>query len=188
MITIIGNGESRKEIDVDKIPGIKIGCNGIYLYNNVDYLCAMDKFWREKISKETKIPLLSRYHNASFQIYVELFEKGKWVNTECIYRGYSSGITALDYACSCLPEDEIYLIGFDFGYKGSLINHMYKDTKFHPKANKAAQNEDIFFKQAIDVRKRYPRKNIYWVTDNKEDFGFSLIKIKEYLSICGISY
>ena len=48
MITIIGNGESRKDIDIDKIPQGKVGCNGIYLYNKVDLICAMDKFWRDK--------------------------------------------------------------------------------------------------------------------------------------------
>lgn len=184
MLTVIGNGESRKEIDIDKIPGIKIGCNGIYLYNNVDYICAMDKFWRNKIISETKIPLISRYHNTTFQTYVELYD-GTWNNTKCPYRGYCSGITALDFACSCLDDDEIYLIGFDFGYNGPTVNHIYKDTKFHPKADRKAQNEDIFLKQAIETRKRYPRKNIQWVTNSEKDFGFVSIKIKEYLSLCG---
>lgn len=187
MITIIGNGESRKDIDINKIQNIKIGCNGIYLYNKVDYICAMDKFWRNKILQETNIPLISRYHNTSFQTYVELYN-GKWTNTKCYYRGYCSGITALDFACSCLNDNELYLIGFDFGYTGLTVNHIYKDTKFHPKADRKAQNEDIFLKQAIETRKRYPRKNIHWVTNSEEDFGFDIIKIKEYLSICGNSF
>ena len=186
MLTIIGNGESRKDIDIDRVPSIKIGCNGIYLHNKVDYICAMDKFWRDKISKETDIPLISRYHNNAFQTYVELYD-GKWTDTKCIYRGYCSGITALDFACSTF-NDDMYLIGFDFGYKGECVNHIYKDTKFHPKANRAAQNEDIFLKQAIQTRKRYPRKNIIWVTDGDEDFGFVTIKIKEFEKLCGTSF
>lgn len=184
MITIIGNGESRKDIDVDKIPGIKIGCNGIYLHNNVDYICAMDKFWRNKISIESKIPLLSRKHNTLYQQFLEIFQNGQWSNTKCIHRGYCSGITALDFACSCLNDGEIYLIGFDFGYNGIKVNHIYKDTQFHPNSDRKAQNENIFLRQAIQTKNRYPRKNIIWVTDSEEDFGFNTIKIKEYLK-CG---
>lgn len=186
MITIIGNGESRKHIDVDKIPGIKIGCNGIYLHDRVDYICAMDKFWRTKISNETNIPLISRYHNTIYQEVLEIRQNGKWINTDCTYRGYCSGITALDFAC-CNFNDNIYMIGFDFGYNGDKINHIYKDTPFHPKSSRKAQNEDIFLRQAIDVKKRYPNRKIIWVTDNENDFGFDVIKIKEYKSLCGIS-
>ena len=67
MITVIGNGESRKTINISKIKGITVGCNAIYLHEHVDYICAMDKFWRDKIEKETTIPLLSRKYNNAFQ-------------------------------------------------------------------------------------------------------------------------
>ena len=99
MITIIGNGESRKTINVDNIKDMKVGCNGIYLYHSVDLLCAMDKFWREKIVKESKIPLLSRHINNAYQPTLEIYN-GKWNNVKCPYRGYCSGTTALDYICS----------------------------------------------------------------------------------------
>ena len=75
MITIIGNGESRKEIDINKINGIKAGCNAVYLYDKVDLLCAMDSFWRDKIIKETNIPLLSRKYNNAFQTCLQIYEK-----------------------------------------------------------------------------------------------------------------
>ena len=172
MITIIGNGESRKDIDIDRIRGMKVGCNGIYLHNKVDLICAMDKFWRDKISSETNIPLLSRYHNTAWQNKLELYE-GKWKNTNCPYRGYCSGISALDYISS-LGKNDIYLIGFDFGYKGDKVNHIYKDTKFHPPSNRPAQNETIFLRQFIQTIKRYPRVKYTWVTDS----NFSL---KEFI-------
>ena len=164
MITIIGNGESRKTINVDNIKDIKVGCNGIYLYHSVDLLCAMDKFWREKIVKESKIPLLSRHINNAYQPTLEIYN-GKWNNVRCPYRGYCSGTTALDYICSQY-KDDIYLIGFDFDYNGEFVNHIYKNTPNHPKENRPAQNENIFVNETIEIIRRYPKHNIFWVTNS----------------------
>lgn len=166
MITVIGNGESRKTINISKINGLKLGCNAIYLHEEVDYICAMDKFWRDKISKESSIPLISRYHNTSFQKMLEIYENGIWKNTDCYYRGYCSGITALDFISNMVKDEDIYLIGFDFDYTGNTVNHVYKDTENHPKSNRPAQNESIFLKQCLDTVKRYPKNTFYWVSDS----------------------
>ena len=165
MITVIGNGESRKAIGVSKIQGLKIGCNGIYLHEQVDIICAMDKFWRDKIAKETNIPLISRFHNNTFQQMLEIYENDNWTNTNVPYRGYCSGISALDYICVNY-KDDIYMIGFDFDYKGTTVNHIYKGTQFHPPADRPVQNKNIFLKEFIDTVKRYPRHNIYWVNSS----------------------
>lgn len=166
MITVIGNGESRKPIKISKIPGIKIGCNAIYLHEKVDYICAMDKFWRDKISQETKIPLISRQHNTSFQTMLEIYQNGRWENTDCYYHGYCSGITALDFIANKYKKEDIYLIGFDFDYKGDLVNHVYKDTKNHPKSDRPAQSEDLFLKQCLATIKRYPKHTFIWVSNS----------------------
>jgi hypothetical protein len=183
--TIIGNGESRKDINIDTLKGIKLGCNGIYLHNRVDYICAMDKFWRDKISLECPIPLISRKINQASQITLQLYKNNKWTDTKCKFRGYCSGITALDFCCNDLAtrEDKIYLIGFDFDYTGNKLNHIYKGTKFHPGAHRPAQSEDLFLKQCRDTIKRYPRHKIYWVTDSEDDKGLVTIKIKDYLNL-----
>ena len=188
MITVIGNGESRKAINIDNIHGLKVGCNAIYLFNSVDLICAMDKFWRDKIVKETKIPLISRLHNMSFQTTLEIHDKG-WYNTTCPYRGYCSGITALDYVCHTY-RDTIYMIGFDFGYTGDKVNHIYKDTPNHPNSNRPAQNEDIFLNQFIKTVKRYPRHRIIWVNDSDfiikiNNFTVPKISVEEYKNIGG---
>lgn len=178
MITIIGNGESRKDLDIERIQGIKVGCNGIYLYHSVDYLCAVDKFWRDKIVKESNIPLISRLHNTSYQTTLELYD-GDWKNTDCPYHGYCSGITALDYMCYNF-KDDIYLIGFDFNYKGETVNHMYKGTQFHPSADRPAQNSRLFLNQCLETIKRYPKHNIYWVTDEEVLIKIKSVSIQDY--------
>lgn len=187
LITVIGNGESRKNINIDKINGIKIGCNAIYLHEKVDYVCAVDKFWRDKVSKECSIPLISRYHNNAFQTTLEMFKEGKWLNTDVLYRGYCSGITALDFIST--KGNEIYLIGFDFGYTGSTVNHIYKGTPNHPPADYPAQHDAIFLTQCLETIKRYPKNKYYWVSDS--DFLIKMkprnlekISIQEYIGAC----
>lgn len=181
MITIIGNGESRKNINVDKISGMKVGCNAIYLYHNVDLICAMDKFWKDKIVKESTIPLLSRNINNAFQTTLQIYDK-VWKNTNCPYRGYCSGTTALDYICYTF-KDDIYLIGFDFDYTGNTVNHIYKDTAFHPKSDRPAQNENIFLQETKQIVKRYPLHKIYWVSDAQGcNINLNQISINEFKS------
>jgi hypothetical protein len=179
MITIIGNGESRATINVDNIKHFKVGCNGIYLYHFVDLICAMDKFWRDKIVKESTIPLISRYTNNAFQRTLEIYDK-QWRSTNCAYRGYCSGTTALDYVCSQYKNKTIYLIGFDLNPTGEFVNHIYKDTKFHPKSDRPAQNQNIFLKQTLDIVKRYPLHKIYWVNNTDFDIKINKISIEEY--------
>ena len=184
MITVIGNGESRKTININQIDGLRIGCNAIYLHDNVDMICAVDSFWRDKIVKESMIPLISRIHNTSFQTTLEIYKCGKWINTDCPYRGYCSGITALDYISNEVKGEEIYLIGFDFNYNGEKVNHIYKGTPNHPNADRPSQNlSDIFLKQCIETVKRYPKNKYFWVNDS--DFlikvrGLEKVSIEEY--------
>ena len=175
MITIIGNGESRKEIDIDKIKGLKVGCNAIYLYNSVNLICAMDKFWRDKIIKETTIPLLSRKYNNAFQTCLQIYDK-EWKDTKVSYRGYCSGTTLLDYILYTYKQN-VYMIGFDFGYTGSTVNHIYKNEKFHPREDRPAQNENIFLNETIEIAKRYPLLKIYWVNDS--DFDIKIRNIEK---------
>ena len=41
---VIGNGESRKNIDINEIHGVKVGCNAIFRdYNNINHIICVDK-------------------------------------------------------------------------------------------------------------------------------------------------
>ena len=43
MILVVGNGESRKDVNINNIPMKKIGCNAIYRDYYVDHLVCVDK-------------------------------------------------------------------------------------------------------------------------------------------------
>lgn len=152
---VIGNGESRKPIDISKLEGYKIGCNGIYLHEKVDMVCAMDKFWRDKVQAETSLPCLSRCEYDTK--YLEI--NGKPINIPD--KGYASGTTAIDYACT--KFNEIYLIGFDIFVKTETVNHIYKDTPFHPKSTQPSVSMDMFFKQTKEILWRNFNKNFTFV-------------------------
>ena len=107
-----------------------------------------------------------------------MYDNG-WKNTTCPYRGYCSGITALDYICHNY-KDDIYLIGFDFRYTGEKVNHIYKDTPNHPRSTRPAQNENIFLNQCLETIKRYPRHNIIWVNDSDFLIKINRMSINEY--------
>ena len=64
----------------------------------------MDKFWRDKIEKETCIPLISRKNNNSYQTKLQLYRNKKWLDTLCPYRGYVSGTSLLDFVCTITTE------------------------------------------------------------------------------------
>ncbi len=183
--TIIGNGESRKSINISNIKHYTVGCNAIYLYEkNINLLCAMDKFWQKKICKETTIPLLSRFNNTQAQSCLQLFKQGSWMDTSTPYRGYCSGTTALDYIASkALQTDLIYLIGFDFFNYTDKVNHIYKNELFHPKADRAAQNQNIFLQECLQIFKRHPLLNFVWVNSEEiiEDWQVTeSLTIEEY--------
>ena len=78
----------------------------------------------------------------------------------------------------------IFLIGFDFDYRGKYVNHVYKGTENHPKENRPAQNENIFLNETLQIVNRYPKHNIIWVSDNK-DFVIKInrITIQQYKNI-----
>jgi hypothetical protein len=42
-LIVIGNGESRQNIDLNEIPGLKIGCNAVHRDFHVDHLVCIDR-------------------------------------------------------------------------------------------------------------------------------------------------
>ena len=51
---VIGNGESRKTINLDSLTTTKIGCNAIYRDNNVEHLVCVDKPMFKEVLKANR--------------------------------------------------------------------------------------------------------------------------------------
>ena len=74
---IIGNGESRKNIDVDAINDTKIGCNAILRDYLVEHLICVDrKMVREAITAKYKSNIYTR-NNWIDELYFAVIEIGR---------------------------------------------------------------------------------------------------------------
>lgn len=119
---IIGNGESRKNFDINSIPSswIKFGCNAIYRDYYVDNLIASDN------------SIIKEIQNADKSKYGNLYTK-KRLN-DFYNEDFCSGLLAADLALKNTFE-VLYLVGFEqkgLGNTNKKINNIYKDTPRYP--------------------------------------------------------
>lgn len=133
---VLGNGVSRKGIDLNKLQkyGTIYGCNALYREFEPDYLVAVDVKMVNEICK-------SRY-----QITHEV-----WTNPNRSYKnlhglnffhpskGWSSGPTAL-WLASQHGYDNIYILGFDYKgvNNGEKFNNIYADSMNYKRSTDAA--------------------------------------------------
>lgn len=108
-ITVIGNGISRRPIPLDKIQGMKIGCNEIYKEMPLDYLCAVDfAMLKELHESDYEGPVCYRFKSLNEQ---GLKPKKDWF-APSFMDNHSSGNAAIELAVA-LDATQIDLLGFD---------------------------------------------------------------------------
>ena len=172
---IIGNGESRISIDINKIQEPKIGCNAIYRDFKVDYLVCVDRPMLQEA-------LNSNYHKNS-SIYTRRrnwvqyrLEKNIRMVPSLPYRGserpddpihWGSGPYAVLLA-ALLATDDIHMIGFDLYSQTDSVNNIYKDTKNYIAASKRPIDPRYWIYQIGKVFKHYPDKKFIVYQDSFE--------------------
>lgn len=156
---IIGNGESRKNIDLTKINATMFGCNGIYRDYNVRHLICVDrKMVREAVEAKYNQTSFIYTRKCWFNEFAQL--KNLRILPDLPYVGseryddpihWGSGPYAILTAIKTLTQIDNYnstinIIGFDlYGNNEGKINNVYKDT----------DNYDLAIKSAVDPR--------YWI-------------------------
>lgn len=139
---VIGNGESRKKIDIKKIPQIKIGCNAIFRDYTMDHLICCDRKMLMEAnnivnSNRTKIYTRTEYSNQNFLPLPQLPYKGLDRADQSIHWG--SGPYAVLLATQLNTQNEtINLVGFDLYGMGEKTNNVYKDTLNYKKSSERA--------------------------------------------------
>lgn len=177
---IIGNGVSRKSIDLTRLNGITYGCNAIYRDFTPDYLVAVDPAMIEEILNSTypKERLIIRSHPA---IDAPQVRKLKW-------RDSCSGISALRLA---LQEDyeKVVLIGFDlWGLGGDnaseigdsairTVNNIYADTENY----RSSQKSEVRYQKWIHQLKLYATEGKVERIVGKESLPLKDLKIDREL-------
>ena len=141
---VIGNGESRKHINVDAINDTKVGCNAIMRDYHVDHLvCADRRMVKEAIdcnyNKRSKVYTRDDYYQGypntkNLLVVPDLPYSGEQKQDDPFHWG--SGPYAVLLACKL--SDDIHMIGFDLHSKDGKTNNVYKDTTSYNTADKTA--------------------------------------------------
>lgn len=158
---VLGNGKSRLSVDPKSLLdlGTVYGCNAQYREFEPDYLIAVDvKMVNEIIS--------SGYHK-THQVWTNpnkgIITKSN-VNFFSPHKGWSSGPTALHFACT-QGHKEIYILGFDYQGDNGKFNNVYADTFNYKKSSDSATFFGNWLSQTEKTIKEFKNTKFYRVIE-----------------------
>ena len=162
-VTVIGNGESRKNFDLYTLEwlGSTIGTNAVHRDFHPDQLVCCDRrMVQEAVKNSYENPVHTRsdwYKQFSF-----------WRNVLCLpelpYQGekrqddpwhWGSGGHALNLACTIQPE-YVVMLGFDLWGNNNTFNNVYKSTEHYNNQNKPATDPSYWIYQTAKLFEHYP--------------------------------
>ena len=153
MILVIGNGESRKDVNLNKINMQKVGCNAIYRDFFVDHLICVDK----RMANEA----IQHKYNFTSKIYTRHdwyshFDENKNIRIvpDLPFTGYERwdlpwhwGAGPYAVLLATKYSNNINLLGFDLYSKDQFTNNIYKDTDNYNVATKRAVDPSYWIHQ-----------------------------------------
>ena len=158
----IGNGESRKTIDIDSLSGLKIGCNALCRDFIVDHLICVDRrMVKEALETKTK----------------KIYTRSDWINEFSTYPKVTT-VPQLPYKGKERPDDPFQwgsgpyavllgaklfettkLIGFDLYSQTKNINNVYKGTTNYNNKDYRAVDPRYWIYQIGKVFELYHRRD-----------------------------
>lgn len=174
---VIGNGESRRSIDLKKFKNsfILVGCNAVHRDYRIDHLvCCDNRMVKEALNNttgnETKIYTREMWYRDHRKI-----AKNKNVHRlpDLPYTGISrpdqplhwgSGAYALLLASQL--SNEIHIIGFDLYGVNGKVNNVYKGTENYSAANKPQIDYSYWVYQIQKVFRCFPDKTFFIYNSN----------------------
>jgi hypothetical protein len=160
---VLGNGESRKGIDIDNLKkhGTVFACNGVYRTDKPNFLIAVDPKMVLEIAESDYLLQNKVYSNfnAQYNKNPKILDHVQWFKPSL---GWSSGPTALRMACDH-GFKEIYILGFDYqglseGGKNNRfkVNNLFKDSRNYKKGNEQATFFGNWMNQTKKCLQDYP--------------------------------
>ena len=162
---VFGNGESRQSIDIEKLDGLKVGCNAIMRDYKMDYLICVDR----RMVKEA----INRQYNEHCLVYTRpdwhpQFKDAKRIRIlpDLPYVGsdrwdepfqWGSGPYALLVAAKFEKERDIKMLGFDLYSNTDTVNNIYKDTPNYDPAIKRPVDPPYWIHQIGMVFECFPK-------------------------------
>lgn len=161
---VIGNGESRKGVNLNQLESPTVGCNAIMRDHTVDYLVCVDKrMVEEAINRKvnqhslvyTRADWYQRYETHRIRKVPKLPYTGEQRADEPFQWG--SGPYAVLIGAMYARERYVNLLGFDLYSNDSHVNNVYKDTPSYDKSNKRAVDPRYWIHQIGKVFECYPK-------------------------------
>lgn len=160
---IIGNGESRKNINLNNLGGIKIACNAVCRDYFVDHLVCVDR---------RMVDEAHTFYNYNFNV---IYTRSDWLESrshieklKCVpdipYKPkirqdepfqWGSGPYAVLLGAT-LGSKTIRMIGFDLYGNNQKVNNIYKDTKHYDSSTKSAVDPSYWVYQIAKVFECFP--------------------------------
>ena len=164
---VFGNGESRKQIDLDQLKGYKVGCNAIMRDHAVDYLVCVDRrMVNEAVEKNINETTLVYTRPDWYGNYRHLknIREVPDIPYEPSIRAdepfqWGSGPYAVLLAAKLSKERSISLVGFDLYSDNKLVNNMYKGTQGYDDSDKSAVDPRYWIHQISKVFECFPKVN-----------------------------
>ena len=177
---VIGNGESRKDLDLKsliKIYDITIGCNALHRDFKVDHLICCD---RRMVDEAIKNPFISNtqiYVRDSWYHYFRKILKNRNINhlPQVPTVGNLKADKADHWGSGCyaillsaqLNVEQVDLVGFDLYPINEKVNNIYKGSANYSKTDSQAIDYSFWIYQTAQIFIHYPstRFKIYNTTN-----------------------
>src|SRR6056300_276264 len=170
-MVVIGNGESRKAININNLPDFKIGCNAVVRDYWVNHLICVDRRMFDEAAQKhadnfkfiytRKDWLNGRDHIKNLLTVPELPYKGHQRPDEPFHWG--SGPYAV--LLGALLDNSVKLLGFDLHSRNTKVNNIYKDTENYDPSTKTAIDPRYWIHQIGKVFECFPKHKFVIYTD-----------------------
>ena len=171
---VIGNGESRKDIDISAFNETKVGCNAIVRDFFVNHLVCVDRRMVEEV-----LQLSSFDKIYTRQDWINSYTSNKNVTTvpklleELTERWdepfqWGSGPYAVLLSAKLCKGPTVRLVGFDLHSATNTVNNLYKDTSNYDSADKNAVDPKYWVHQISKVFEWFPQ--LHFKIYQKEDW------------------
>ena len=171
---VIGNGESRASVNINKLNYTKIGCNAILRDFKVDHLVCVDKRMLVE-AFDSSYHKHAQVHTRRNNFVHYRLEKNIRMVPDLPYVGdqrpddpihWGAGPYAVLLAAK-LTQDDIHLLGFDLYSADKRVNNVYKDTVNYSHAHKSAVDPRYWIYQIGKIFECFP--NTRFIVHN-DDF------------------
>jgi hypothetical protein len=177
-VLVIGNGESRKHLDLKKIKIPIIGCNALHRDIIPNHLVCCDRRMVEEAIKNPNTQSSKIYVREKWYHYFRKIKKNKNIFQlpNIPYQGekkpdhpdhWGSGPYALLIAAES-DHEIIKLIGFDLYSQNQTVNNIYKDTENYSRKKDPSVDPSFWIYQIEKIFNIYGNKkflifnNEYW--------------------------